>query len=562
MTSTPRRSGPAARGRGQPVWDRLPKRIALVGVLFALIGSIPGRTQGARSAQGPFYRIAGQVVNSATGEPIPRATVSILSDNGYHLVSSVYSDGDGNFVLDRLPPGKYPLSASKRGFRAAFYDEHEEFNSAIVTGEGQDTEHLKFQLTPGAVLSGTVTGDGGDPVDGASVMLFKRPDPSRSGERVAQSGSTVTDDTGAYEFSDLPGGEYLVAVKATPWYALHGQANRGPNQNGTNLDVAYPVTFFDSTTEDASAAPIVLEPGGREEANISLHAVPALHLKLTGGAVRGAPAVELRQTVFGVQITSRGADLVTVQKGTIELSGVAPGNYELTHGNPPRTVEVSASSDLEIEPSSGVPSVSVAGRLRTPEGLTLKEDRATVQLEPAGDAPGRSPLQTMLREGQFRFDSVPPGSWRLSILGANTSENLPVIEVSLGATGTPGNVIAVADKALNVVATVSPAQTRIQGFARMEGKPAPGVMVVLVPREPGAYGALVRRDQSDSDGSFSLRDVPPGRYTVVAIKDGWKLDWRRYEAIARFLPAGVSVMVTGGSGEVLKMTESVMAAAP
>ena len=32
---------------------------------------------------------------------------------------------------------------------------------------------------------------------------------------------------------------------------------------------------------------------------------------------------------------------------------------------------------------------------------------------------------------------------------------------------------------------------------------------------------LIRRDQSDSDGSFALRDVVPGQYTVVAIQDGW-----------------------------------------
>ena len=81
--------------------------------------------------------------------------------------------------------------------------------------------------------------------------------------------------------------------------------------------------------------------------------------------------------------------------------------------------------------------------------------------------------------------------------------------------------------------------------------------MVLVPREPGAYRALVRRDQSDSDGSFSLRDVPAGRYTVVAIEDGWKLDWRDRSVVARYLPGGVPVTVSEQAGAVVELEKAV-----
>ena len=58
---------------------------------------------------------------------------------------------------------RHPLTASKRGFRTVFYDDHEGYNTAIVTGPDQDTTHLIFFLVPGAVLHGVVSGDGGDP---------------------------------------------------------------------------------------------------------------------------------------------------------------------------------------------------------------------------------------------------------------------------------------------------------------------------------------------------------------------------------------------------------------
>ena len=90
-----------------------------------------------------------------------------------------------------------------------------------------------------------------------------------------------------------------------------------------------------------------------------------------------------------------------------------------------------------------------------------------------------------------------------------------------------------------------------------DGKGQPGVMIVLVPREPSAFRSLVRRDQSDSDGSFSLRDVVSGQYTLVAIQDGWELDWARAEVIGRYLSHGVAVTVTESSGKLLKLSEAV-----
>ena len=79
-------------------------------------------------------------------------------------------------------------------------------------------------------------------------------------------------------------------------------------------------------------------------------------------------------------------------------------------------------------------------------------------------------------------------------------------------------------------------------------------MIVLVPKEQGNLEALARRDQSDSDGSFSLRDVVPGPYTIVAIEDGWELDWTQPGALARYLPSGTAVTVNDSSGDVLHLS--------
>jgi hypothetical protein len=514
------------------------------------------------SATGP-YRIAGRVVNATTGEPVRKATVTALSEEDSHIVQSVQSDSDGHFELPRMPAGKFPLTGSKRGFRTAFYDEHDEFNSAIVTGEGQDTSHLVFQLVPSAVLHGVVTADGGDPVENASVLLFQRQANAvhtETADQVKQVDATMTDDSGAYEFSNLAAGDYLVAVTAAPWYAMHPSSSlsrRNINEEGSQLDVAYPVTFFDSTTDEASASSISIAAGTREQADVNLHAVPALRLRVSAPRKLNGSGIiqpELRQMVFGTQVSSESVGpFDPAQSGAVEFNGIAPGRYELTQGDPPHIVELDPSSSQEVEPNTGTPAMSVNGTLRI-AGSAALPDNVNQLLEPIGGR-GRAALQMNAHKGQFQFDAAAPGAWNL--VASSQGQILPIVSVAAGGGVLAGSQFTVKDRPLSIVATLSVALTRIKGFARKDGKGTAGAMILLVPQQPSAYRALVRRDQSDSDGSFSLRDVPAGQYTVIAIEDGWKLDWNRRETIAGYLPHGVAVTVSDGAGAIVRLSSPV-----
>ena len=70
-------------------------------------------------------------------------------------------------------------------------------------------------------------------------------------------------------------------------------------------------------------------------------------------------------------------------------------------------------------------------------------------------------------------------------------------------------------------------------------------MVVLVPRDPVQDLPLFRRDESDSDGTFLLRDVLPGTYSVIAIENGWDLDWANPATLQTYLKNGVAVDISG-----------------
>ncbi|MGD0734779.1 MAG: carboxypeptidase-like regulatory domain-containing protein [Terracidiphilus sp.] len=540
-------------------------------VLMLATACLPALPQTAPAASGTAtasggYRIAGTVVNSATGEPVRGATVAALSEADSHTIAVQETGEDGHFSLAGLAAAKYQLTASRRGFRTAFYDEHEEFSTAIVTGAGQDTEQLTFRLPPGAVVHGVVTGDGGDPVEGARVILFRKPGAHKAADRITQAEETNTDDTGAYEFANLAAGEYLLAVKAEPWFALHGSANRrrvimsdGAEPNAA-LDVAYPVTFFDSTTEESAATPIVLASGSREEADINLHATPALHLvvdaprKADGSIARA----ELWQTVFGIPISAENSGFMgALRTGSMEFAGLAPGQFELTQGDPPRIAELNLAASQQVEPGIGAPSVAVSGTIRSTDGPVPAS--ATVMLVSADGPLRQNTVQAACIRGAFNFQEVPPGVWKLMVgsLGTGSGNRFRVVATTVDGATHAGDTVTVRDHPLQVQVTVSHVSTEMEGFARRDGKGVAGVMIVLAPKSLGGMKSLARRDQSDSDGSFALRDVGPGQYTVVAIEDGWDLDWEQPDVIRRYLRGGVAVTVLDSAGKLLTLPEAV-----
>jgi hypothetical protein len=162
---------------------------------------------------------------------------------------------------------------------------------------------------------------------------------------------------------------------------------------------------------------------------------------------------------------------------------------------------------------------------------------------------------TVARQGSFRFDSMVAGSWELWAWSAG--HPLPIVSISANGASRKGNVVTVRDRPLSIAATVARGESQVQGMAKRDGKPQAGAMVALVPKSMAGYQALIRRDQSDSDGSFSVRDVAAGQYTVVAIEDGWKLDWMQPETLARYVPKGIAVTVTESSGKVLHLPDPV-----
>ncbi len=95
----------------------------------------------------------------------------------------------------------------------------------------------------------------------------------------------------------------------------------------------------------------------------------------------------------------------------------------------------------------------------------------------------------------------------------------------------------------SVSVTLATGQSDLNGSIKRAGKPFAGAMVVLAPTDPENYRDLFRRDQSDLDGTFTMRNVIPGSYTIFAIENGWDLEWSKPEIIAAYAKHGRKVEI-------------------
>lgn len=226
----------------------------------------------------------------------------------------------------------------------------------------------------------------------------------------------------------------------------------------------------------------------------------------------------------------------------VEIDGVAPGHYSVEEPGR-RSMEIDATGNQDVDMASAVPIVPVELKVTMSDGKPPPKP-LQMTLVSEGTTPARFEAHVDPK-GLAKFAPVGPGRW--NVMAQSGTLALAVVSTQTGATPVADSRIVVRDKKVSGTVVLALGKTNIQGFAQKGGKGEAGVMVVLVPKNPDASLAQFRRDQSDSDGSFLLRDVAPGDYNVVAIEDGWEMNWARGEVISKYVAGGVPVRVSAGA---------------
>jgi hypothetical protein len=537
-----------------------------VACILATAAHAPSQTANAAQASlsGGSYKIAGTVINKVTSSPLALARISIADAKNSATSASVITSENGKFEFSGVPAGKYSLTGEKRGFITASYDQHEEFSTAIVTGAGLDTENLTLRIAPNAVIAGKVLDEAGEPVRHATIALY-HDDHSSGVDQIRHIRGTVTDDQGAYEMNSLRPGTYFVSASATPWYAIHPSSraeNPRPSQEPSaadrSLDVAYPLTFYADVTDSDDATPIPIRGGDHLEVDIHLNPVPALRLlfHVSGDREHGFAHPSFQQPVFDSSLAVSSSGERMLSRGLLEVTGVPAGRYNINLNGQETALQMNGvdltrdGQEIDTSHAEALSTVKISAQLQGE--ATLPQNLFVGLRSGSRSTPGTRMLDP---KGEIEYQQIAPGSYEVVVRG---STPYCVAHMTVDGTQVAGHILTVMPGSSPAVAvTLVGGSINVEGTVKKASQSFGGAMIVLVPANPENNRDLFRRDQSDLDGSFILRGVIPGSYTLLAIENGWDLEWSQPSVIAAYLKRGRRVEVGDQAGRAVTVSDAI-----
>jgi hypothetical protein len=279
---------------------------------------------------------------------------------------------------------------------------------------------------------------------------------------------------------------------------------------------------------------------------MQMNPVPAIRLifHVPGDNQHGFAFPRLEQPAFDgsafVQTSNR-----MISPGVVELTGVPAGRYDIRLQGPGAGAQMNGvvlgKDGEEIDALAGETLSDVKVSVQIP-GATSKFPQLAVGLRQ-----GRRSLagwHQFDQKGEAEIQQIPAGQYEVLVWSSPYS----ITRLSAEGAEVSGHTLIVkAASSPSLSITLAAGSAVIQGTAKRAGKGFAGAMVVLVPKNPEVNHDLFRRDQSDLDGTFSLRGLVPGSYTLLAIEEGWDLDWSRADVIAPYLKRGRQIEVGGTS---------------
>jgi uncharacterized surface anchored protein len=507
-------------------------------VQFFIVCAVLAQAQ----AQTTGYEIQGKVVDAQTGGALPGAEVMIAAVHDREQAESVIAGPDGAFRFLGVPAGKYALRAAHRGYLTQSLHEHGGYSTAVVAGPDLASTGLLFPLSRPAAISGAVTDQDNEPVPYAHVFLFRQEviNGIRTARLVLQNSAG---DDGRFRLAGLAAGAYYLALTARPWYTRFIERRQGvaDTPDSEKLDVAYPVMFYPNTSVAESAAPITLQPGAQAQADFMMTTVPAAHLKVEHPGQPVQTRLEIA-TPWGNGIPSGtsffgpGGNAYSVAPGRYHMNATwsdATGEHFLD-----RVIDIQGDMAIDLKSEDAL---SVSGKIVGPSPFpTLAAihliDSATGAISEARLAGGK----------EFRWEGGQLRGGKYEV-GLTQAPGYYITGISATGAKAVGRTVELpASGAVTLTISAGAGAATLDGRVEQNGQPFAGAMVLLLPRDLRHSVGLIRRDQSDSDGTFTLTDIVPGQYTLLAIDNGEGLEYGSPAAIQPYLAHGQALIIARG----------------
>ncbi|UTE75620.1 carboxypeptidase regulatory-like domain-containing protein [Rossellomorea sp. KS-H15a] len=479
--------------------------------------------------------INGTITDQSTGLVLPNTTVSLLQ--GMSIIATTQSNASGFYTFTNVVPGNYTVQAARTNYVTG---------TANVSAVGGTSTTADIALVPQpSTISGNVSNGGS--INNATVQLL-----NNSGTVVA---TTTTNVAGNYSFVNVTPGLYNVTVLASGFQSQTKSVMTEPNQaavvnfilianpgsiSGTVRDSTNNTAIALANVEllDSNGIPIAsttangsgqysfnnLAPGNYQvrsfASNYSTTTVSStvtagnitntnIFLEPNPGSIQGSVIdSETTSAITGASVQAVNSQNVIVAStttngsGQYSLSSLLPGSYSLIF-----TANGYATQTLGAVVTSNAVTIVDAALLKLAGALI-----GTVQDPNAVAIPGATVtvFQNNIQVGSVITDSngnymvsgLPPGSYTVVVSAPNYTTESVAAMIENGQTTT-----------VNVTLNEDPGT--LTGFVRdTNNVPIPGGSVI-VQISTGA-GIIVATTVTAPDGSYTVPNLAPGNYTVVA----------------------------------------------
>jgi protocatechuate 3,4-dioxygenase beta subunit len=476
--------------------------------------------------------ISGTVVETASGDPVRKALVTVTWHGTPRSWAVTRTDGSGRFIVEGLPPGNYDLRATKTGLGTAIYGANSvrELGDLITLADGEIHGDVKLRFLRSGSISGRVLDPDGDPVSGVAVHLLRSG--RNLGDRVLMNFRAAnTNDRGEYKITTLDPGEYF----------LRCITDRMPGRM-ISQDMLAP-QYYGGARDSKDAAALNVR-GGEVLTGIDFHLAMEHPAKITGRVTGVPPLAEPPDApVFhmrhkggpgvAVDVNAASDDQMYGGQGvgangpdySFEFLGMMPGRYRVRASVDALDKAWFASQVVDAgEGTTDVvltmtPAVEVKGHLKIEGPAPRNAPSFNVALAPAGAGPRRETyMAPVKKDGTFSIENVPPGEFILNI--NPNPEGTFEKSVSLGDKDFLFKRIEIppgSDAPLNIVLSSNTAT--LEGQVDAGGVDAKRAGVLLAPA--GKWHALTRFyyiATADDDGKFKIKGVAPGKYKIFAVE--------------------------------------------
>jgi protocatechuate 3,4-dioxygenase beta subunit len=449
--------------------------------------------------------LEGVVINSATGEPVLRAHISLrLMSSGSPALQKRFgalTTAEGKFSIAGIDAGRYSLSVEKTGFVSPR-------QTPDLNLQAGDTKNdLKFALVPTGAITGRVLNAEGKPVENIRVEVDR-----------GWAGEAVTDDNGKFRIGGLNPGRYK--VRAMPRDLPIPPEIR---TDGTK-EVHYSRTYYPGALLAKSAARVEARAGSETSGvDIRLLRTPIVRVS---GTVSGLPPGT--QNAYIELLQRHGTTIAGNVKGdgTFAIWKLDPGTYTLAAvtDRPDGTHMQSSPAEIEVtDRNVDHISLNVILPMDLSGHVVFDDERArpaqAVQVRLVFIAPDGSFSKTIDVDANdsFRVTGLLPDRYRIVPQWGFAY----VRSMQLGPAQIDGSGLDLRNGAAgtSLAMVVSSAMATINGTVSDDKGPAAHAAVVIMQEAPDT-GWAFRFAEAKPDGTYTLTGVPPGKYKIAAVDQG------------------------------------------